>query len=134
MSKGLISRQNEEQMNVIGGPARGEQGEAFVTGNSAEIGIEGGHARDGDEWTAVLCAKDTVDEIVRVCVSHFRRCPYGTPILRACVIPTLKRGASNHCAYGAVAWPARDFAPVLPFVKAPGHFAVGRQENRELLR
>ncbi len=104
VSEGLLGRQNKQQVNVVRSSTGGEQRETFAPGDAAKMSIEPGLARDSDERAAVFGAKDTVDEIACVCVGHATVVPTGLQFYMGLAFPTLKRGANEHCAYGAVVW------------------------------
>jgi len=101
LGEGVGRRQDKEQMDVIRRSAGGDQREALAMGYAAQVGIKLGRTDCGNERAPIFRAENTMNEIARVCMRHL------TPSLRdshsttAISIPTLKRWANKHCAYGA---------------------------------
>jgi hypothetical protein len=52
------------------GAAGGYQAEAFALCDTAGVGIQSGKTIGGNEWFALFCAEDAMDEISGVRVSH----------------------------------------------------------------
>lgn len=94
--------QNQEQMNVVCGSASGDQRKTFVASDSAQVGIEFADSRWLDERSAVFGAEDAMNEIIRICMRHLVVPSLRDSILQGFAVPTLKRGANERCAYGAI--------------------------------
>ena len=88
-------------MNVVCHSTGGDQGETLAPRDAAEIGEKIGHAVGGNEWPALFCAEDAVDEIAGIRVGHARTVPRGLTFYNVHSFPKLKRGANDHCASGA---------------------------------
>src|ERR1035438_5813840 len=76
MGKGAGRRQHKQQMNMIGGSARGHKRETLAARNAAQVGIEFGGTGGWYQRTTLFGAEDTMNEIARVRMRH------GTPSLR----------------------------------------------------
>ena len=61
---------DEEQMNVIGRSAGGDERETLAACNAAEVGIEFGGAVGWYQRAALFRAEDTMNDIARIRVRH----------------------------------------------------------------
>ena len=94
----LRSRQDKQEVNVVGRPAGGHESEAFASRNAANVCVEVRFAVRRNQRLALFGAEDAVNEIARIRMSHGCAVPTGLQFYIVPAIPTPRRGNRSYTA------------------------------------